>query len=38
MPFFAIREDNKILRESYQTYLIENFKPVLNKRHKRRVA
>ena len=32
MPFFAIRKDNKILRESYETYLIEKFKPALNKR------
>ena len=34
MPFFAIREDNKILGESYETYLMEKFKPALNKRHK----
>ena len=34
MPFFAIREDKKILRESYETYFIEKFKPALNKRHK----
>ena len=34
MPFFAIREDNKILRESYETYFIEKFKPTLNNRHK----
>ena len=34
MPSFTIREDNKILRESYETYLIEKFKPTLNKRHK----
>ena len=34
MPFFAIRQDSKILRESYETYLIEKFKPALNKRHK----
>ena len=34
MSFFAIREDNKILRESYETYFIEKFKPALNKRHK----
>ena len=34
MPFFTIREDNKILRESYETYFIEKFKPALNKRHK----
>ena len=33
-PFFAIREDNKILREPYETYFIEKFKPALNKRHK----
>ena len=29
MPFSAIREDNKILRESYETY----FKPTMNKRY-----
>ena len=34
MPFFAIREDSKILRESYETYFIKKFKPALNKRHK----
>ena len=34
MPFFAIRENNKILRESYETYFIEKLKHVLNKRHK----
>ena len=34
MPSFTIREDNKILRESYETYLIEKFKPTLNKRYK----
>ena len=34
MPFFAIREDSKILRESYETYFIEKFKRALNKRHK----
>ena len=34
MPFFAIRKDNKILRESYETYFIEKFKPTLNKRQK----
>ena len=34
MPFFAIREDNKILIESYETYFIEKFKPALNKRQK----
>ena len=34
MPFFAIWEDNKILRESYEKYFIEKFKPALNKRHK----
>ena len=34
MPFFAIQEDNKILRESYETYFIEKLKPALNKRHK----
>ena len=34
MRFFAIREDNKILRESYETYFIEKFKPALNKRLK----
>ena len=34
MPFFAIWEDNKILRESYETYFIEHFKPTLNQRHK----
>ena len=34
MSHFAIREDNKILRESYETYFIEKFKPALNKRHK----
>ena len=34
MPLFAIREDNKILRESYETYFTEKFKPTLNKRHK----
>ena len=34
IPFFAIREYNKILRESYETYFIEKFKPALNKRHK----
>ena len=31
MAFFAIREDSKILRESYETYFIEKFKPALNK-------
>ena len=34
MLFFAIREENKILRESYETYFIEKFKPALNTRHK----
>ena len=34
MPFSAIREDNKILRESYETYFIDKFKPALNKSHK----
>ena len=34
IPFFAIREVNKILRESYQTYFIGKVKPALNKRHK----
>ena len=34
MPFFAIREDNKILRESYEIYFVEKFKPEANKRHK----
>ena len=34
MPFFAIWEDSRILRESYETYFIEKFKPALNKRHK----
>ena len=34
MLFFAIREYNKILRESYKTYFIEKFKPTLNKRYK----
>ena len=34
MLFFAFREDNKILRESYETYFIKKFKPPLNKRHK----
>lgn len=33
MLFFAIREDNKILRVSYKTYFIQKFKPALNKRH-----
>ena len=30
--FFLIREDKKILRESYETYLIEKFKPTLKKK------
>ena len=34
MPVFAIQEDSKILRESYETYFIEKFKPTLSKRHK----
>ena len=34
MPFFAIREDNKILREPYETHFIEKSKPTLSKRHK----
>ena len=34
MPFFAIREDSKILRESYDIYFIEKFKLALNKRYK----
>ena len=34
MPFYAIREDNEIVRESCETYFIEKFKPALNKRHK----
>ena len=34
MPFFALREETKILRESYETYFIEKFKPALNTRHK----
>ena len=34
MPFFEIREDSKISRESYETYFIAKFKPALNKRHK----
>ena len=29
MPVFAIREDNTILRESYEAYFIEKFKPAL---------
>ena len=33
LSFFAIQDDNKILRESYETYFMEKFKPVLNKRH-----
>ena len=34
MPFFAIQKDSKILRESYETYFIDKFKPALNKRYK----
>ena len=34
MQFFAIWEDKKILRESYEIYFIKNFKPALNERHK----
>ena len=34
MPFFAIREVKKILRESYETCFIEKFKPALNRRLK----
>ena len=34
MSVFAIREDSKILRESYEIYFIEKFKSALNKRHK----
>ena len=34
MPFFVIREGNKILRESHETYFIEKRKSALNKRHK----
>ena len=34
MPFFAIREDSKILKESYETYFIKKFETALNKRHK----
>ena len=34
MPFFAIRKDKKILREPYETYFIEKFKPALNKKRK----
>ena len=30
LPFFAVQDDNKILRESYETYFIEKLKPVLN--------
>ena len=38
MPFFAIREDKKILRQLHETYFIEKFKPMLNKRHKQITA
>ena len=34
MPFFQVREDNKILRESYEAYFIKKFKPELNRRCK----
>ena len=34
MPPLAIWEDNKILRESYETFFIEKFQSALNKRHK----
>ena len=34
MSFFAIREDSRIFRESYDTYIIEKFNPALNTRHK----
>ena len=33
MPFFPIQEDSKNLRESYDTYYIQKFKPALNERH-----
>ena len=33
MPSFAIREDKKISRESYETYFTEKCKTGLNKRH-----
>ena len=33
MPFFAIRQDNKILKELFQIYFIEEFKHTLNKRY-----
>ena len=34
MPFFAIRNERKISKESYETYFTEKFKPARNKRHK----
>ena len=34
MPIFAIYKNNKILRESYETYSFEKFKLGLNKRPK----
>ena len=33
MPFFAIRQDNKILKELFQIYFFEEFKRTLNKRY-----
>ena len=30
MPFLPIQEDSKNLRESYDTYYIQKFKPALN--------
>ena len=34
MPFFQVREDNKILRESYEDNFIKRFKPALNRKCK----
>ena len=31
-PFFQIRENNKTLRKAYETYFIDKFQPLLNKR------
>ena len=34
MPFFQVREENKILRESYEDNFIKPFKPKLNRKSK----
>ena len=33
MPFFALRQNNKLLRESYEKHFIEQFLPFLNSQY-----